>query len=247
MALENIINNTNIFQKLKKVADGITNLSTNALAVYGSVEGLNYMNKLGIENTTQFLTGMGLGIGIYKLNKNGFMKTFSKKVNDNIRGIKGKAMPYLRNLVLLGYLSLASLTTMNLIKDIKHDFFKEDKVSDLIIDGKNYDLERTIIFDRRTLEGKYQRTARWDNIFKYYEIKYNIEPGILAGLAMRESYGNPLQLNNRGDGGAGLFQFQPGTARYYGLNVYGDSYATGKDENHGKELLSLLKNLNYSY
>ena len=64
---------------------------------------------------------------------------------------------------------------------------------------------------------------------------------------MRESYGNPLQLNNRGDGGAGLFQFQPGMARHYGLNVYGTSNATGRDSNHGQELLDLLSRINYSY
>jgi hypothetical protein len=92
-----------------------------------------------------------------------------------------------------------------------------------------------------TLEGRYQRIRRWHS--KFYEVEqlYGIPAGYLAGLGMQESAGDPLNLNNGGDGGAGLMMFQPGTARAMGMKVYGTSRATGKDVQHGDKLETLVK------
>jgi len=95
--------------------------------------------------------------------------------------------------------------------------------------------------------GKFQRTYRYDVILDIIEGKYKIPKGILKGLAMRESYGDPLRLNERSDGGAGLFMFSPGTASAYGLKVYGYSKKTGIDKKHGKELRELAKKYRNDY
>jgi Transglycosylase SLT domain len=95
--------------------------------------------------------------------------------------------------------------------------------------------------------GKFQRTYRWDNILDEVEDKYDLPKGILKGLAMRESYGDPLRLNSGKDGGAGLFMFQPRIAKYYGLKVYGNSNRSSKDIEHGKELNALIKKYKNNY
>ena len=93
----------------------------------------------------------------------------------------------------------------------------------------------------KTIEGKFKRTYRWDKILDEREEKYKIEKGLLKALAMRESLGDPLRLNESGDGGAGLYMFQPGTAIYCGLEVYGNSNKMGVDKFHGRELKKLIK------
>ena len=85
---------------------------------------------------------------------------------------------------------------------------------------------------------------RFKNLIRTQERKYNMPRGLLAGLMIQESCGNPLQLSSFGDGGAGLFQFQPGTARAYNLKVHGNSFATGRDVNHHQELKILIRNTN---
>ncbi|MBI5398905.1 transglycosylase SLT domain-containing protein [Candidatus Woesearchaeota archaeon] len=101
--------------------------------------------------------------------------------------------------------------------------------------------------DKRSPEGKFLRAYRWNDTFTAAEKKYGIEAGILAGLAMRESYGNPLELNSGSDGGAGLFQFQPGTARQYGLHISGQSAATGRDRHNGRRLCKLIETYHRTY
>lgn len=95
--------------------------------------------------------------------------------------------------------------------------------------------------------GRYSRTIRWDVPIRNTEKKYGIPKGLLAGLIMQESMGNPLQLNTGDDGGAGLMMFQPGTARAYGLKTYGKSKKTGKDKIHGKAIRVLVKQNNFDY
>ncbi len=99
----------------------------------------------------------------------------------------------------------------------------------------------------KTTQGKFERTYRWDRILDEIEEKHKIPQGVLKGLAMRESYGDPLRLNESNDGGAGLFMFQPRTARHYGLKVYGNSNKSGADKKHGHELKELVKENNYDY
>lgn len=108
-------------------------------------------------------------------------------------------------------------------------------------------ISKEIILPAKTKKGKFLRTYRWDKILDEKEQKYKIEKGLLKGLAMRESYGDPIRLNESYDGGAGLFQFQPGTAKYYGLKIYGNSNNTGKDKKHGKELRQIVTKNNYEY
>jgi hypothetical protein len=99
----------------------------------------------------------------------------------------------------------------------------------------------------KTNKGKFQRTYRWDETLDIIEDKYNIPKGTLKGLIMRESYGDPLRLNEGADGGAGLFMFQPRTAKAYGLKIYGSSDRSSADYKHGAELKKLIKKNNYNY
>jgi hypothetical protein len=96
-------------------------------------------------------------------------------------------------------------------------------------------------------EGRFQRTYRWDKILDETEDRYELPKGILKGLAMQESYGDPLRLNMGKDGGAGLFMFQPRTAKNYGLKVYGKSDKSSADTIHGLELKGLIKINKYDY
>lgn len=110
--------------------------------------------------------------------------------------------------------------------------------------------DKKIIFitaSDKTTQGKYERTYRWDKILDEREEKYKIEKGLLKALAMRESYGDPLRLNESGDGGAGLYMFQPGTAKYCGLDVYGNSNKMAVDKSHGKELKKLIRKNKNNY
>lgn len=96
-------------------------------------------------------------------------------------------------------------------------------------------------------KGKFQRTYRYDPIFDIKEGIYDIPQGTLGGLAGRESGGDPLKLNSTGDGGAGMFMFQPGTAAEMGLKVYGYSRKVGVDKKHGAELKKLIKEHKLNY
>lgn len=95
--------------------------------------------------------------------------------------------------------------------------------------------------------GRYSRTVRWAAAIRNTEKIYGIPKGLLAGLIMQESMGNPLQLNTGDDGGAGLMMFQPGTARAYGLKTYGNSKKTGRDKIHGKALRFLVRQNDFDY
>jgi hypothetical protein len=96
-------------------------------------------------------------------------------------------------------------------------------------------------------QGAFQRTYRWDETFDKAEKKYHIPKGLLKGLVMRESYGDPLKLNSGKDGGGGLFMFQPRTARAFGLKVAGKSNKSSADTTHGKELKLLVSKKKYDY
>jgi|TARA_B100001971_G_scaffold196081_1_gene203537 hypothetical protein len=112
---------------------------------------------------------------------------------------------------------------------------------------KDFNSKDVINSNPDSMVGKFERTYRWDKRIDSAEDRYDIESGLLAGLIMRESGGNPLMLNSRNDGGAGLLQFQPGTGREYGLKVYGTSKKTGVDRNHGMRLKKLVRENNGNY
>lgn len=111
----------------------------------------------------------------------------------------------------------------------------------------NEKIPKSITESDKTIQGKFERTYRWDKILDKAEEKYRIEKGLLKALVMRESYGDPLRLNESGDGGAGLCMFQPGTAEYCGLKIYGNSDNLAVDKEHGKELKKLTKKHKNNY
>ncbi len=98
-----------------------------------------------------------------------------------------------------------------------------------------------------TIKGAFQRTYRWDDILDKIEKEHGIERGLIKALAMQEGRGDPLRLNSSGDGGAGMYQFQPGTAKYCGLNIYGNSDVMSIDRNHGKKLKEIVKKYKNDY
>ncbi len=100
--------------------------------------------------------------------------------------------------------------------------------------------------NRYSERGRFLRTYRWRKVISEAEKRYNLPRGILAGIIMEESMGNPLELNSRADGGAGLMMFQPGTAREYGLKTLGNSESTGIDRKQGEELAYLVRKEKYN-
>ncbi len=100
--------------------------------------------------------------------------------------------------------------------------------------------------DRNLAIGRIQRTERWRNIIETVEDRYGIPRNTIYAVIMQESYGDPIQPNASGDGGLGLIHFQPGTARAYGLNIVGNSHASGRDSRHGRQLRELLSECNYN-
>jgi len=103
-------------------------------------------------------------------------------------------------------------------------------------------------YTRGNIDKVVEKTYKcWGEIIDRTERKYGLEEGILTGLMIRESKGNPLMLNSLDDGGAGLMMFQPGTARNYGLKVYEDAKSTGRDKNHGRKLRILVNKYKHDY
>ncbi len=83
---------------------------------------------------------------------------------------------------------------------------------------KNTETELYCSPSRETIDGKLCRVKRWKESIESTEAKYKIPNGLLAGIAMAESYGDPTITNK--DGSAGLFQLEPHIAEQYGLYVY---------------------------
>lgn len=117
------------------------------------------------------------------------------------------------------------------------------------IDQTNKNLEERIssvkLADKETDIGRIQRTLRWKTLTNYFEKKYGIPHGYLLGIIAQESYGDPIQPNKGLDGGLGLVHFQPGTAKEYGLNVYGNDKGT-VNKRHGKKIKNLIKKVDYN-
>ena len=124
---------------------------------------------------------------------------------------------------------------------------RKDKLKKRTKENVEINKEVKVVSPYMTTQGRFERTYRWDKILDEIEDKYELPRGILKGLVMRESYGDPLRLNAMGDGGAGLFMFQPRTAKAYGLKVHGTSDRSSADKAHGAELKELVKKHNYDY
>ncbi len=74
---------------------------------------------------------------------------------------------------------------------------------------------------RETDDGRFYRTFRWEEIFRYVGRRYGIKDDLLAGTAMHESYGDPLTIGPTND--LGLMQIIPSTGRRLcGMKVHSD-------------------------
>jgi hypothetical protein len=106
------------------------------------------------------------------------------------------------------------------------------------------DFNSVKLANKGTRSGDIQRTYRWKPVIDAVESKYGIPRGVIAGLIMQESFGDPLQPNAGGDGGIGLIHTQGTTAKNLGLDIYGTS-ESARDLQHGRQLKQLIDECNY--
>ncbi|HMY80216.1 MAG TPA: hypothetical protein PLW93_04420 [Candidatus Absconditabacterales bacterium] len=78
--------------------------------------------------------------------------------------------------------------------------------------------------DRSSRLGKAVRVLRYIDPIVTQSLKYRLSPSLVASLAMTESYGDPLSINEN-DGGAGLLHFQRPTVQLIN-NIYGTAFKT---------------------
>jgi len=147
--------------------------------------------------------------------------------------------------------SLTTTTTTPTTPPSKNNITKATKNRPPIYDQLGYeeivkdDFTGTKLAAKNSDSGRIQRTLRWERIYSAVEDKYGIPENTLAGMIMEESYGDPVQPNNSGDGGLGVTHIQGTTATAYGMNIYGSS-SSARDLKHGEQIKKMLKNCNYS-
>lgn len=78
--------------------------------------------------------------------------------------------------------------------------------------------------DRNSRLGKVVRVLRYIDPIVTQSLKYRLSPSLVASLAMTESYGDPLSINEH-DGGAWLLHFQRPTVQLIN-NIYGTTFKT---------------------
>ena len=92
------------------------------------------------------------------------MKKVSKSINDSVRSINGKAMPYVRNIALAGFLTGAALLSGKQAKNVYNDFTGKEKIENITgIDG-NWDVKRKAPKSLETHIGDYQTIQQTKNI-----------------------------------------------------------------------------------
>jgi len=112
----------------------------------------------------------------------------------------------------------------------------------LLLPEENY--QNVELAPKFSLDGRLERSLRWESITDVVERKYGIPHGILLAMIMQESGGDPLQSNMQRDGGLGLMHIQPRTAHHYGLKVYQDSRVLS-DKVYGQDLQRFLEENNF--
>mgnify|MGYP003971369077 FL=1 len=249
-------------KKLEKLINGTISTATNVSLGAGAIEGIKYLNST---DATTGLVALGAGASIFALNKSKLNTKLSKKIRGKKKFARKKNASRLSTLAMVTHLGIAALLGTNLGKDValdiksvynsiksKYNEQAEEVISDT--SGETFQEPREkpsiieiIANDKHTSQGRFDRTYRWDDVIDSVEKKYGIEKGVIAGTIMQESYGNPTQLPKRNDAGAGIMMFQPGTARQYGLDVWGESNVTGADSTHGSKLRELARSHGYSY
>lgn len=92
--------------------------------------------------------------------------------------------------------------------------------------------------------GRIERALRFKNITDAVELRYNLPPGIILAMVMKESSGADMFPNGLDDGGFGLCHMQPAVAQNFGLLTY-DGNARMRDKKHGRELRDIIKREKY--
>lgn len=153
-----------ILDKLQNVGDIATNAATNAYLAAGALEGINYLDKMDYSSTTQALAAGAAAVGIGYLNKKGLIKKASKTINDSVRNIKGKAMPYIRNIALTGFLTGAAILAGKQVNTVYNDFINKDKTEETTGINKKWDGKRKAEKSLETHVGPYQTIQQTKNI-----------------------------------------------------------------------------------
>jgi hypothetical protein len=250
-------------KRLERMINGTLNFATNVTFGAAAIEGIKYVNSTDVSDATAGLLTLGTGASILAFNKSGLNTKLTEKIRGKNKHVRKKRDSRLAKFALISHLGIASLLGANIGQEIFKDCgVLYDKISSKYfqqIEEVQNDVGRKITYeikpsimeiisnDKHTSQGRFDRTYRWDDLIDSVEMKYNLEKGVLAGTIMQESYGNPTQLPKRNDAGAGIMMFQPGTAKAYGLKVWGDSNATGRDNDHGAKLRELAISHGYSY
>jgi len=91
-----------------------------------------------------------------------------------------------------------------------------------------------------TQDASFCRVSELHSAIRAAEDRYSIPHGLLAGLAMVESFGYVYILNSDNDGSAGMFQLEPWVAKKYGMDVYDPKYAK-TNKNYGRRLENFYK------
>lgn len=110
----------------------------------------------------------------------------------------------------------------------------------------NHEFYGSRVSPKNSLDGRIQRTLRWEPLYHSIEEKYGMPENLLGAIIMQESYGDPLQANSFHDGGIGVTHMQGTTAKEYGLDIYGNSYKDS-DFAHGQELQELVEDNYYDF
>lgn len=251
-------------------------LGSNAGILYGGDKALDFVSQ-NVDSNEGFAmlgTYAGIGLGLTLANKK-IIKPVAKKIKEvhNSRFNSWKedsGWSWIKTGSELGALALlySSLNFNSSIDNFKNDadrivnaFSRSNKAIERIIsepyrlfDASDIrcDVPRNLTKEIKETnkwsdKGRFLRQFRWDCAVSEVEKKYNIPDGLLSGLGMQEGGGDPLSLNSGNDGGAGNWMFQPGTAKQYGLKVFGTSRRTGRDRNHGWKLAKLVEKENWNY
>ena len=96
----------------------------------------------------------------------------------------------------------------------------------------------------RNAAARVQRAERWRPVAQAVSDRYGLNPDILLGICMQESYCDPLVPNAGSDGGIGLKHMQGSTAQLLGLRIYGNS-ESAHDPTHGQQLKELFSSCDY--
>jgi hypothetical protein len=272
MVIKNALKNIDLqAKKAQPLVDKMVGFcAVNTLATYTAIESIS---SLSPTQTTKDLALMGAGaviaFGNYAMissPKTKKIRQLTKRANDSI--LEKRPLAWIKTGVLaLGLTAGILAYTPNTISTITttHQTTNTFELSDMVVSTPTQITARPTMYDslsytclhepefsnislanKYSLNGRIQRTLRWENIYQSVEQKHNLPKNLIGAMIMQESCGDPLQPNATNDGGLGLSHIQGTTGRNYGLRIYGDSH-TDSDFAHGNSLAQLLKDNNYDF